>query len=1239
MQSLMQHLRLKTAMEEAAGRMESRGDRFTAGKMKELADKLADGRLEIAFCGHFSAGKSTLVNRLCGHPLLPSSPVPTSANIVTIRYGDAFSAEIRSRQGKRCRIPAEEIAAWCRKGGEIEEVIIDYPWKLLDSRIALMDTPGIDSTDEAHHLATASVMHRADAVFYVMDYNHVQSETNFTFVKALADRGKPVYIVINQIDKHREQELSFRHYQASVEEAFAAWGIVPNGCFFVTMKDEGHPRNEWHDLVRFLRSLPDQADALKPYNALRSALTLAEEHGRWLEKQQDNRKAALLKEIEASGTGRLVEERNERLSELEALKARPERMFEEAKRELDRLAESANLMPAATRELAGLVLESRQPGFRAGWLRSRTRTEAERERRLAAFHADVSEQVQVHLVAHAVRLFKQTAGRMGLDIAAFDSRIREFGENVPRETVIRLIPPGAGATGEAVLNYTRMLAAELKQQYRRRGTELLAELAGACRDKLQPEIRRKEEELEKLNRQLAAYEQLCELEREQAAYLEALNALFADISRNMQTDIPAPVKEARTGSEIEPADEAAAADGIRAAWWADGGMPKPSPEKQAEPKSGNRPGSATAPDLAPDPALDEEGWKRDLESNLVRTSRRLREAARLIADIPALQSAARSLADKAERLGKRQYSLALFGAFSAGKSSFANALLGVPALPVSPNPTTAAVIRILQPKDGWEHGTARVKFKSREALEEDILYSLERLGIRAADLEDGLERIRLVHPGEVSSRGRPHYAFLRAVLEGWERERAFLGRERKADAALYREYAAAESRSCFVDQIELHLSCPMTEAGITLVDTPGADSINARHTGAAFNFIRNADAVLFVTYYNHAFSRADREFLNQLGRVKDSFELDKMFFVVNAADLASSEAELDGVVRHVEEQLLQHGIRHPRIFPVSSVLALEGKTARDENKRTASGIDAFERRFYRFLYEELSGLIVESARKDIQRACSSLQRWMDQAQSDEREKERQRQELLEARSRLNPLLDAVPAEREREAVRRETEELVYYIRQRIRIRFGEYYQLSFNPAALNSGTADMARALLEAWHELVRLISYDLSQEMLATTLRIEKLLKAMLQEYWDRRQQDIRARLADFDAGGLPGLEADPPQVDEQLNPAPPDEKWLLRQFRNPKAFFEGEGSGKLRALLEEQLMEAVAQYGERHAARLVDHYQQVYRIWMQAANTRMKAALDEHVEGGLHALEKGTDLAGLKRRLDELRNLGAGP
>src|SRR5699024_2815431 len=112
--------------------------------------------------------------------------------------------------------------------------------------------------------------------------------------------------------------------------------------------------------------------------------------------------------------------------------------------------------------------------------------------------------------------------------------------------------------------------------------------------------------------------------------------------------------------------------------------------------------------------------------------------------------------------------------------------------------------------------------------------------------------------------------------------------------------------------------CDLTRKGITLVDTPGADSVNARHTNVAFDYIKEADAILYVTYYNHAITSGDKDFLIQLGRVKEAFEMDKMFFIVNATDLAESKSDLELVIKYVSEQLLQFGIRNPKIYPVSS---------------------------------------------------------------------------------------------------------------------------------------------------------------------------------------------------------------------------------------------------------------------------------------------------------------------------------
>lgn len=46
-------------------------------------------------------------------------------------------------------------------------------------------------------------------IVYIVDYNHVQSALNFQFMKRMNQVGIPIIFVINQIDKHNENEISF----------------------------------------------------------------------------------------------------------------------------------------------------------------------------------------------------------------------------------------------------------------------------------------------------------------------------------------------------------------------------------------------------------------------------------------------------------------------------------------------------------------------------------------------------------------------------------------------------------------------------------------------------------------------------------------------------------------------------------------------------------------------------------------------------------------------------------------------------------------------------------------------------------------------------------------------------------------------------------------------------------------------------------------------------------------------
>ncbi len=77
----------ESALSSLKSLMDQWGERETARVIADLQVKEQRHELTLAFCGHFSAGKSSMINRLCGSEVLPSGPIPTSANVVSIRSG------------------------------------------------------------------------------------------------------------------------------------------------------------------------------------------------------------------------------------------------------------------------------------------------------------------------------------------------------------------------------------------------------------------------------------------------------------------------------------------------------------------------------------------------------------------------------------------------------------------------------------------------------------------------------------------------------------------------------------------------------------------------------------------------------------------------------------------------------------------------------------------------------------------------------------------------------------------------------------------------------------------------------------------------------------------------------------------------------------------------------------------------------------------------------------------------
>src|SRR5690606_41635428 len=69
----------------------------------------------------------------------------------------------------------------------------------------------------------------------------------------------------------------------------------------------------------------------------------------------------------------------------------------------------------------------------------------------------------------------------------------------------------------------------------------------------------------------------------------------------------------------------------------------------------------------------------------------IEQAIPMLRNTKGLQKSSEQLESKIARLKDRSFTIALFGAFSAGKSSFAIAMMGDGVLPVSPNTNNAEI--------------------------------------------------------------------------------------------------------------------------------------------------------------------------------------------------------------------------------------------------------------------------------------------------------------------------------------------------------------------------------------------------------------------------------------------------------------------------------------------------------------------------------------------------------------------
>jgi predicted phosphodiesterase/GTP-binding protein EngB required for normal cell division len=193
--------------------LKKRGDEARVQRCEQLMAKLAEDRFTIAVLGQFKRGKSSLLNAIIGHDLLPTGILPLTSVITVVRFG-ARQRLVIYRKGLQFPV-CDSIAALAdyvtekhnpanRKG--VEMVVIELPLPFLRRGLEFVDTPGIGSAIKANTETAYSFLPKCDAVLFVTSVDSPLSEAELELLRSIRQFVRKIFFILNKIDLLSNQD-------------------------------------------------------------------------------------------------------------------------------------------------------------------------------------------------------------------------------------------------------------------------------------------------------------------------------------------------------------------------------------------------------------------------------------------------------------------------------------------------------------------------------------------------------------------------------------------------------------------------------------------------------------------------------------------------------------------------------------------------------------------------------------------------------------------------------------------------------------------------------------------------------------------------------------------------------------------------------------------------------------------------------------------------------------------------
>lgn len=176
------------------------------------------GKTSIAFVGEFSAGKTSIVNRILSQddPNVPLLPVSTKATTAIPTYisggvGTYYqfvtpNNELKSISEDTFKRVSKEVLDQVKGVSSlIQYFVMTYKNANLE-HLSILDTPGFNSNDKEDAERTIGVINECDALFWVFDVN--AGTVNRSSIDLIKNHlQKPLYVVINKVDTKAKTEV------------------------------------------------------------------------------------------------------------------------------------------------------------------------------------------------------------------------------------------------------------------------------------------------------------------------------------------------------------------------------------------------------------------------------------------------------------------------------------------------------------------------------------------------------------------------------------------------------------------------------------------------------------------------------------------------------------------------------------------------------------------------------------------------------------------------------------------------------------------------------------------------------------------------------------------------------------------------------------------------------------------------------------------------------------------------